>query len=278
MWQFDARQYEPSAGIETWPKGKHPVIITASEEKPVKGDKPGMFWEFTIKAIDGPMKDKVQFIRLNHKNSGEKAQQTMDIAHRTMSAICYACGVIQFNHPNMLHNIPFVVEAEVKSQPVVRDGVAVMGADGKPEMREQNEFRNFYNMQLVSAVDLAKGMTAGAGQQQPANAAGWGAPAGQPAQPPAQPMQAQPAQQWQPPVTQPGPAAAQPAQAWQPPANAQPPAGQPVQQQPPAGWNAGQPTQPAQPPQQQPQQQWQPPANGQQPPPAGAAPWGAPQG
>ena len=166
-WNFDARQFEPSAGIEVWPAGKHPVIITASEEKPIKGDKPGFFWQFTLKCIDGPMRDKIAILRVNHKNAN---QQAMDIAHRTMSAICYVTGVLQFNHPNMLHNIPFIVEAIVqKSDKIDADGNPVRGADSKIEQREQNEFRSFFNMQGVSAIDLAKG---------DAGAQAGGAPAG----------------------------------------------------------------------------------------------------
>ena len=254
-WNFDARQFEPQAGIETWPLGKWPVVITASEEKPIKGDKPGFFWQLTIKGIDGPVKDKTQFIRVNHKNA---SQQAMDIAHRTMSAICYATGVLQFNHPNMLHNIPFLVEAEIrKSDKVDSDGNPVRDASGKIEQREQNEFRNFFNMQGISAVDLAKGVGGAPQQQQQFQP--------QPSQ------QAQPQGQWN--GQQGGGQQQQPAQGGgfqqQPPQEQQP---QNNGQQ--AWQGGGQQTQQA--PQQAPgNQSWQQNGGGQQQAPqGGSAPWG----
>jgi hypothetical protein len=184
QWVFDARQVMPSEGIETWPAGWHPVIITASEEKPVR-DGEGFYWQYTIKAIDGPMKDKTQFIRVNHKN---KNPQAVEIAMRTQSSIMHVTGVLMMQAPAQLHNIPFLVEATVRSNK--RDDGSVM---------EQNEFRNFKNGAGQTASEIARGLMGGAPAQataqSPAPAAPpWGgqAPAGQPPAPSAAPWGAPP--------------------------------------------------------------------------------------
>lgn len=259
-WQFDARTVEPSSGISNWPIGWHPVIITKTEEKPVKGDNPGFFWELQIKGIDGPVKDKVQFIRINHKNSGPNAQQTMDIAQKTMSAICYATNVLMFSHPNQLCNIPFLVEATEQKE---------LDSDKKPTGRVFTRLESFKSMSGQTALELYQ-MSRGGGApvqqqfqpaQQPQPGAGqgqqWGQTAPQGQQPAAQPQgggwgqpQGQPQQQQQP---------AQGGWGQQPPAQNQQQPQQQFQQQPPQN-------------QQPPQgQQW-----GQQPAPAGPsnAPWG----
>jgi len=179
QWVFDARQVMPSEGIETWPAGWHPVIITASEEKPVR-DGEGFYWQYTIKAIDGPMKDKTQFIRVNHKN---KNPQAVEIAMRTQSSIMHVTGVLMMQSPAQLHNIPFLVEATVRSNK--RDDGSVM---------EQNEFRNFKNGAGQTASEIARGLMGGAPAQAPAPAfapapaaPAWGAPEPAPAPAPAAP-------------------------------------------------------------------------------------------
>jgi hypothetical protein len=205
QWVFDARQVMPSEGIETWPAGWHPVIITASEEKPVR-DGEGFYWQYTIKAIDGPMKDKTQFIRVNHKN---KNPQAVEIAMRTQSSIMHVTGVLMMQAPAQLHNIPFLVEATVKSNK--RDDGSVM---------EQNEFRNFKNGAGQTASEIARGLMGGAPAQAPA-------PAFAPAQAPAPafaPAPAAPAWGAPAPAFAPAPAAPAPAA---PPWGAQAPAGQP---------------------------------------------------
>ena len=177
QWVFDARQVMPSEGVETWPAGWHPVIITASEEKPVR-DGEGFYWQYTIKAIDGPMKDKTQFIRVNHKN---KNPQVVEIAMRTQSAIMHVTGVLMMQAPAQLHNIPFLVEATVKNNK--RDDGTVV---------DQNEFRNFKNGAGQTASEIARGLMGGAPAQAPAPAfapapaaPAWGAPTQAPASAPA---------------------------------------------------------------------------------------------
>lgn len=278
-WNFDARAVEPSTGFEIWPDGWFPVVITGAEEKPNEsGD--GMSWHLAIRGLDGPVKDKKHTIRINHKHSN---QQTMDIAQKTMSAICHVTNVLAFQHPGQLANVPFMVKSGTRK------------GKGENADKSYQDWSDFKNMAGESPVDIYKRLNGQGGgapmqQQQPAQGGQWGGQPQQPAQggqwgqqPQHPPQQAQqpPAQgggwpqQQQPPAQQQQPPAGQ---QWQP--QGQQPTNPPMQQgqQPPAqgGWGGGQPTQPAQQPQQG--QQWQPqPGQGGGPAP-GSAPWGAPQG
>jgi hypothetical protein len=179
-WQFDATQYEPTTGIENWPTGWHKVMLVKAEEKPVKGDEPGFYWEFTVKGLEGPVKDKTQFIRINHKN---KSGEAMEIAFKTMSAITYCLGLMRFNDPRELLNIPFQVEATEQKE---------MDADKKPTGRVFTRLNNFKTIDGRTAVEARAHMMGG------------GAPAPQPQYQPQPQPQPQPGQ-WggQP---QPGPA------------------------------------------------------------------------
>jgi hypothetical protein len=261
-WVFDARQFEPADGPQVWEPGLTPIVIVKTEEKPLKGDKPGMLWEYTIKGLDGPNKGKTGYIRLNHKNP---SQEAMERAYKTQAAISYVTGVIAMQHPNQLCNIPFLCDVELRKSPMIdRDGNEVKDEHGKPVMREQNEFRTFRNIQNVSPKDIAAGVNGG---QAPAAAPPQNF-APQPA-PAAAPPAAAPAAAWSagPPAD---PNAGQPpAAAWGggAPAAAPAPAPAPAPAAPPAAWGAPQPAAAPAP------AAWSPPAGA---PPAGAppAPWG----
>lgn len=266
-WVFDARQFEPADGPQLWESGLTPIIIVKTEEKPLKGDKPGMLWEYQIKGLDGPNKGKTGYIRLNHKNP---SQEAMDRAFKTQSAICYVTGVIAMQHPNQLCNIPFLCDVETRKRPMIdKDGNEVKDEHGKPVMREENEFRTFRNIQNVAPKDIAAGVNGGAAQA-PQPAQQFQAPPAQPPQqfqaPPAAAAPAAPPQNWQAPPADPN-AGQPPAAAWgAPPPNAAPP-GPPAGQPPAQAWGAPAPAA-------------APPANNWSPgpgaPPAGApaAPWG----
>lgn len=257
-WQFNAQAVEPGTGFEIWPEGWWPVIITGAEEKPNQGDDPGMTWHLSIKGLDGPVKDKKGTIQIAHKSGN---QQRMDIALKTMSAICHVCNVLAFQHPGQLANIPFLVKSGVRK------------GKGDNAGKEYQDWSDFKNTAGETALDIYKRMNGqGGGQmQQPQQGGGnWG---GQPQQP-AQPSNGPGAPGWQ--QGQPAPGGAPqgggwPQQGQQPMQPMQPQGGQPPAQ---GGWGGGQPTQPAQP--MQPQQTWQPGPQGGQPPNAGAAPWGQP--
>lgn len=244
---FDARNFDPTQGAGALPVGKHPVIIYEGEIEE-NSNKNGGFLKLMLKITDGPNAGQTGAYRLNlyHNNP-----QTVEIAHRQLSALCYVTGVFQVTDARQLFNIPFIVEvgmqkgeeAAAKGYTEIkkvydRNGVEPKGqqpAGGQGQQPQQQQPQGFGGQPQ--------------GQQQPAQGGGaaWGG---------------QPQGQGQTPAP-----AANPPAAWGNPAQGQQPAQQQPQGQNPA-WGAA--------PAQQPAAgggagggQWQ-----QQQQPQGAAPWG----
>ncbi|HEX2243001.1 MAG TPA: DUF669 domain-containing protein [Gammaproteobacteria bacterium] len=203
---FNARQVDPTQSGGQMPVGRHPVVIKNSEIKPTKDNTGGML-VLELEIIDGPSKGVTGAYRLNlyHNNP-----QTVEIAHRQLSAICHVIGVYDVQDSQQLHGIPFIVEVGLQK-------------DTEAASKGYTEVKKVFDMN---------------GNEPGKAAAGGGQPAG------GQPAQAQGGSQWG------QPAAQQPAQGGQPAWGGQPAGGQPTgqQQQPAAAWgqqpnaNAGQPT------------------------------------
>lgn len=239
---FNAQQYDPSQGVGSLPIGKHPVIVESSEVKANKANDGG-YLQLNLRIIDGPQQGTTGAYRLNLYHSN---QQTVEIAHRQLSAICHVIGVFQVTDSSQLHNLPFLIE---------------VGPQKKDP--QYTEVKKVFDMNGNEPGKAGAGTPAAQPQQQqPQGGAGFGQ---QPQQP-----QGQNGGAW----------GGQPQQPAQQPAGAAPwggqqqPAQQPAQQPQGAAWG-GQPAQ--QPAQQQPAQGggWQQggrPAQGDAP--AGAAPWG----
>lgn len=227
---FNAQQYDPTQGVGSLPIGKHPVIVESSEVKANKANDGG-YLQLNLRIIDGPQQGTTGAYRLNLYHSN---QQTVEIAHRQLSAICHVIGVFQVTDSSQLHNLPFLIEVgPQKNDP------------------QYTEVKKVFDMNGNEPGKAGAGAAAAQPQQQQPqgqpNGAWGGAPQGQPQQPAggaAWGGQQQPAQQ---PAQQPQGGAAWGGQ----------PAQQPAQQQPAqgGGWQQG--GQPAQ--------------GGA---PAGAAPWG----
>lgn len=87
---FDASGVEPAAPLELLPPGKYVAQIVQSEMQPTKlGDGQMLCLELDI--LEGPHRGRKLWDRLNLVN---RSQQTMEIAQRTLSAICHAVGQI----------------------------------------------------------------------------------------------------------------------------------------------------------------------------------------
>lgn len=198
---FNAQQYDPSQSVGGLPVGKHPVVVESSEVKAnAKND--GGYLQLNLKIIDGPAAGTTGAYRLNLYHS---SQQTVEIAHRQLSAVCHVVGVFNVQDSAQLHNIPFMVEVGLQ----------------KGEEAAQKGYTEVKRVFDVHGNEPGK---AGQGQapaqpqqgfaqqpaQQPAHAPAWGqAPAQQPApaqgapawgqapQQPQQPAQAPAAGGWQ---------------------------------------------------------------------------------
>lgn len=132
---FDATTVDPATGgadvIET---GTYKFHITKSEEQTTS--KGGKMLVFELTCLEGQFKGKKIQDRLNIQNS---SQDAMEIAYRTLSAICHVCGVLKPDVSQRLHGIPFTASVE-KTIFTKRDGSegfstevkAYMDVDGNP--------------------------------------------------------------------------------------------------------------------------------------------------
>lgn len=100
---FDASQIQPNS-FEALPNGNYPVIITESDWNQTKSGT-GRYLKLTLEVIDGQFKGRKLFDRLNLENQNTQA---VEIARKTLSAICHAVGVLQPTDSIELHNLPMV--------------------------------------------------------------------------------------------------------------------------------------------------------------------------
>ena len=107
---FDATQIEPNVPYEPIPAGKYKAVIVASESKPTKA-MTGSYLQLEIEIIEGQFQGRKVFDRLNLDNPNSTA---VEIAQRTLSAICRAVGVNMPRHSSDLHNKPMLVNIAVK--------------------------------------------------------------------------------------------------------------------------------------------------------------------
>lgn len=115
---FDASQVPEQMEFTALPEGQYVVIATASEMKPTKNGQ-GQFLQFTFEVLDGPMKGRKVWARLNLINSNQTA---VDIAQRELGAICRAVGIIKPDDSAELHNKPLLITVAVEIDERKREG------------------------------------------------------------------------------------------------------------------------------------------------------------
>jgi len=209
---FDASQVTPSVAPEAKPAGWYICMATASEMKPTK-DGTGQYleFEFTILAPQEYAGQKF-FDRLNLVNSNPVA---VEIAYKTLSAICHATGVIQVQDSAALHNRPLQLKVSLRPAGPGADGVV------RDATNEVKGYKAIDGAVPPATPQYAQPPVALPPQYSPPPVVAQGQWA-----PPAQPTPPQ----WAPPAAPPAPPAAQPT----PPqwAFPTPPAAQPAAQQP----------------------------------------------
>lgn len=113
---FDARQVEPAKAPEPIPTGWYNGKIIESEMKPTKdkgdGSPPGAYLALTIEVVGGQYNGRKVFDRLNLQNNNPLA---VEIAYKTLSAICHATGVMQVQDSSQLHGIMLQVRVVQKA-------------------------------------------------------------------------------------------------------------------------------------------------------------------
>ena len=114
---FDATTVEPNKPLEALPPGRYVVQIVNSEMRPTK-DGMGQYLWLELDVLEGEHAGRKLFDRLNLVNANPT---TVEIAQRTLSAICHATGLMQVDDSEQLHLIPLI--ADVKVQPRTRFGI-----------------------------------------------------------------------------------------------------------------------------------------------------------
>jgi hypothetical protein len=107
---FDATQVQPNQPFEVIPPGKYVVQIVASEMKPTR-DGNGQYLWFEMDIIDGEFASRKLWDRLNLVNHN---QQAVEIAQRTLSAICHATGQLHVEDSEALHFKPMIATVKVR--------------------------------------------------------------------------------------------------------------------------------------------------------------------
>uniref|UniRef100_A0AAU7YTV8 SsDNA binding protein n=1 Tax=Stenotrophomonas phage vB_SmaS_QH3 TaxID=3229738 RepID=A0AAU7YTV8_9CAUD len=184
---FNAQQYDPTQGVGSLPIGKHPVIVESSEVKANKANDGG-YLQLNLRIIDGPQAGTTGAYRLNlyHTN-----QQTVEIAHRQLSAICHVVGVFMVQDSSQLHNLPFLVEVgPQKNDPAYTEVKKVYDMNGNEPGKAGQGAAPAQPQQPAGFGQQPQGQGGFGGQpqQQPAQGGAWGQ------QPQGQQPQQQPAQ------------------------------------------------------------------------------------
>lgn len=101
---FNAADVDPTQTFDPIPAGKYPMSFTESEMKPTKnGD--GQYLQLVAEVLDGEYRGRKVWERLNLVNRNPTA---VEIAQRTLSAICRAVGVMNPTDSAQLHGRPFL--------------------------------------------------------------------------------------------------------------------------------------------------------------------------
>jgi len=101
---FNAADVDPTQTFDPIPAGKYPMTFVESEMKPTKGGD-GQYLQLVVEVLDGEYKGRKVWERLNLVNKNPTA---VEIAQRTLSAICRATGVMNPADSVQLHGKPFL--------------------------------------------------------------------------------------------------------------------------------------------------------------------------
>lgn len=107
---FDATSVEPTTSYELLPAGKYRAQIVESEMRVTKNGM-GQFLWLMLDILDGEHKGRKIFDQLNLVNPNPT---TVEIAQRTLSAICHATGKMHVSDSEELHLIPMTIQVKIK--------------------------------------------------------------------------------------------------------------------------------------------------------------------
>ena len=107
---FDATGIDPATAYEVLPAGKYRAQIVESEMRVTRNGMGQYLW-LMLDILEGPHQGRKVFDQLNLVNPNPT---TVEIAQRTLSAICHATGKLQVSDSEELHLIPMTIQAGVK--------------------------------------------------------------------------------------------------------------------------------------------------------------------
>ncbi len=107
---FDATSVEPTTAHELLPAGKYRAQIVESEMRVTKNGM-GQFLWLMLDILEGEHKGRKIFDQLNLVNPNPT---TVEIAQRTLSAICHATGKMHVSDSEELHLIPMMIQVKIR--------------------------------------------------------------------------------------------------------------------------------------------------------------------
>lgn len=131
------------------PVGDYRVHVVDSDMKE-NTKRNGSYLQLELEVLDGEHAGRKLTERLNIDNPN---QQAVDIAQRTLNAICVAIGKLSISDSSELHNIPMIASVKVDpAKPYMKDGIEYPGSP-------QNSIKAY---KPVGGSGFASGGTAGA--------------------------------------------------------------------------------------------------------------------
>lgn len=129
---FDATGVAPAAPLELLPPGRYAAQIVNSEMRVTRAGTGQYLW-LEMDVIEGPHQGRKIWDQLNLANP---SPQTVEIAQRTLSAICHAVGQLQVSDSEQLHFRPLQVTlaVEIDSRDKLRPA---------EEQRKQNKVKGY---------------------------------------------------------------------------------------------------------------------------------------
>jgi hypothetical protein len=136
---FDANVIDPVGKFTPIPMDDYLAqIVESTMADTKKGD--GRFLKLTFEVADGEFKGRRIFEQLNLVNPNEK---TVEIAQRTLSAICRSVGVLHPKDSAELHNIPLVISVGIQA-----------GKDGYDDKNVIKKYSRVDGKELTDITDV----------------------------------------------------------------------------------------------------------------------------
>lgn len=107
---FDASSVDPATAYEVLHAGRYQVQIVESDLRVTK-DGTGQYLWLMMDILEGEYQGRKVFDQLNLVN---RSAQTVEIAQRTLSAICHATGKMQVSDSEELHLIAMTITVTVE--------------------------------------------------------------------------------------------------------------------------------------------------------------------